>query len=98
MAFFVAAAPALVVPGRLSNCLGRRRPVALAAIGSAALSCVVLMGSHGALGLSIGRLLQGLACDLTPSALGSYVIDSASPASRRPAAAPGAESAVSISL
>src|SRR5215216_5602002 len=57
--YFVAAATSLLVLGRLSNHLGRR-PVAIAALASAALSCFILIGMHGVLSLSVARVLQGL--------------------------------------
>src|SRR3954449_12088807 len=59
--YFVAAATSLLVLGRLSNYLGRR-PVALAALASAAISSLVLIGTHGVLPLFIARVLQGMAC------------------------------------
>lgn len=74
--YFVAAATSLLVFGRLSNYLGRR-PVALAALLSAALGCVILMATHDVLTMLIGRILQGLACGIASSGLGSYVVDSA---------------------
>ena len=74
--YFVAAAFALLVLGRLSNHLGRR-PVALAALASSLLSCAVLVSARGLLALLVARILQGLACGLAPSALGSYVVDTA---------------------
>src|SRR5215212_6211803 len=46
--YFVAAATSLLVFGRLSNHLGRKS-VALAALTSAAVSCVILIGMHGVL-------------------------------------------------
>src|SRR3954464_12753460 len=58
--YFVAAATSLLTLGRLSNHLGRR-PVAVAALASAGLSSLVLMGTHGVLALFIARLLQGMA-------------------------------------
>src|SRR4051794_18381981 len=72
--YFVAAATSLLVFGRLSNHLGRK-PVALAALMSAAVSCLILIGMHGVLTLFLARVLQGLACGLASSALGSYVVD-----------------------
>lgn len=74
--YFVAAATSLLVFGRLSDHLGRR-PIALAAMLSAALGCVVLMATHSVLPLLSGRILQGLACGIASSCLGSYVVDSA---------------------
>jgi MFS family permease len=76
VAYFVAAATALLVLGRLSNHLGRR-PVALTALASAAISCLVLLAMHGVVTLLVARVLQGLASGLASSALGAYVIDSA---------------------
>jgi MFS family permease len=76
--YFVAAATSLLVLGRLSNHVGRR-PVAIAAVTSAALSCLFLVSVHGVLQLAIARVLQGLASGLAPSALGSYAVDSAPP-------------------
>jgi MFS family permease len=84
--YFLAAATSLLVLGRLSNHLGRR-PVAIAALASAALSCLVLVGMHGVLSLAVARVLQGLACGVASSALGSYVVDSAP---RRPRWLPAA--------
>jgi MFS family permease len=74
--YFLAAATSLLVFGRLSNNVGRR-PVGLAALISAALACLILVGMNGVLPLLIARVLQGLSCGLASSALGSYVVDSA---------------------
>ena len=74
--YFLAAATSLLVFGRLSNNVGRR-PVGLAALISAALACLILVGMNGLLPLLIARVLQGLSCGLASSALGSYVVDSA---------------------
>ena len=74
--YFVSAAAALLLLGRLSDHLGRR-PMALLALGCAALSCVVLARLEGAASLLAGRMLQGLACGVASSALGAYAVDSA---------------------
>jgi MFS family permease len=74
--YFFSAAAALLLLGRLSDHLGRR-PLALAALGCAALSCVVLARVEGAASLLAGRMLQGLACGVASSALGAYAVDSA---------------------
>lgn len=74
--YFVAAAASLLMLGRLSNHLGRR-PIAVAALGSAALSCVVLMSMRGFSALFLARVLQGLACGIASSGLGAYVVDTA---------------------
>jgi MFS family permease len=84
--YFVAAAIALLVLGRVSNYLGRRA-TALAALVSATASCLVLIDMHGVRSLLIGRVLQGLACGIASSALGSYVVDTAP---ERPRWLPGA--------
>ena len=76
VAYFVAAATSLLLLGRLSNHIGRR-PVAIAALALAALSCVVLIGTHGLFALLAARGLQGLACGLAPGAIGAYVVESA---------------------
>lgn len=61
--------------GRLSNFLGRK-PVAIAALGCAAASCLVLSSMGGLMPLLLARALQGLACGLASGALGSYIVDS----------------------
>ncbi len=73
--YFLSAAAALLVLGRLSDHLGRR-PVALGALGCAALSCVVLARMDGVASLLVGRMLQGLACGVASTALGAYAVDS----------------------
>lgn len=74
--YFVAAATALLILGRLSDHLGRR-PAALAALLSAATGCLILIDVHSVAPLVLGRVLQGLACGIASSGLGSYVFDSA---------------------
>lgn len=74
--YFTAAATSLLIFGRLSNHLGRR-VVALTALASAVLSCVLLTEMQGLSSLFSARLLQGLACGLASTALGSYVVDTA---------------------
>lgn len=74
--YFVAAATSLLVLGRLSDYLGRR-PVALAALVSAAASCIMFITVHGFVSLLVARMMQGLACGIASSGLGSYVIDTA---------------------
>jgi MFS family permease len=74
--YFVAAATSLLVLGRLSDYLGRR-PVALASLTSAALGTLILTGTHTVIPLLAGRILQGLACGIASSSLGSYVVDTA---------------------
>lgn len=74
--YFVAAATALLVFGRVSNHLGRR-PIGISALMLAGAGCVVLAGEHGVLPFTIARVLQGFACGLASSAIGAYVVDSA---------------------
>lgn len=74
--YFVAAAASLLLLGRLSNHLGRR-PLAIMALASAALSCVTLILAKGLGALFVARALQGLACGVASSALGAYVVDTA---------------------
>ena len=76
--YLATTAAALLTTGRLSNHLGRR-PVAVGAVLAAALGCVVLMNVHGLGTLMTGRVLQGIACGVASSALGSYVLDTAPP-------------------
>jgi MFS family permease len=66
----------LVVFGRLSDHLGRRR-VGAGALTSSALGLVILLGVDGLAPLATGRALQGLATGLASSALGAFVVDSA---------------------
>jgi MFS family permease len=74
--YFVAAAASLVLLGRLSNHLGRKR-VAIAALACVAMSCVILAAARGVPALMSARILQGLAAGLASTALGAYVVDSA---------------------
>ncbi len=76
VAYFIAAATSLLVLGRLSNFVGRR-PVALAALLSAALGCLILTTMHSVTPMLIGRILQGVACGIASSSLGAYVVDNA---------------------
>ncbi|NVC25512.1 MFS transporter [Kocuria salina] len=70
----------LLTTGRLSNHVGRR-PVAIGAVLVAAAGCIVMLNVHSLPELIIGRMLQGIGCGIASSALGSYVLDTAS---RRP--------------
>ena len=72
--YLVSTALSLLVLGRLSNHLGRR-PVAVAAVLSSILGCLVLMHVSTLPMLVIGRVLQGLACGVASGALGAMVID-----------------------
>jgi MFS family permease len=74
--YFVAAAASLLLLGRLSNHLGRKR-VAITALACAAMSCVILAVARGVPALMSARILQGLGAGLASTALGAYVVDSA---------------------
>lgn len=78
VAYFVSAASALLLLGRLSDHLGRR-PVALASLACAAVSCLVMARLDGSASLLAGRILHGLACGVASSTLGAYAVDSAPP-------------------
>lgn len=84
-AYLTATACALLLLGRLSDHVGRR-PVALAAVLTAIAGAVVLLTVDGLPHLLVGRVLQGLACGLASSAIGSLVVDTAP---RRPRWLPG---------
>jgi len=75
-AYLAATACALLFLGRLSDHVGRR-PVAIVAVVTALAGAVVLLSVDGAAHLVVGRVLQGLACGLASSAIGSLVVDTA---------------------
>ncbi|MBL7486614.1 MFS transporter [Frankia sp. AgB1.9] len=72
--YFVTTALSLLLLGRLSDHLGRR-PVGIAALLSSLAGSLVLMHVATLPTLVCGRVLQGLACGIASSALGSYVVD-----------------------
>jgi len=74
LAYFISAAVALLMFGRLSNYIGRK-PMALIAIGCCALSCVLLMLMTDVTLLFAARLLQGFACGVATSSIGAYAVD-----------------------
>ncbi|WP_148306827.1 MFS transporter [Nocardia nova] len=73
-AYICSAAVTLVVFGRISDYCGRRR-VAVATLGIALASCVVLAAAPGMGGVLLGRALQGVAAGLGMSAVSAYVAD-----------------------
>lgn len=75
-AYLAATACALLFFGRLSDHLGRR-PVAFVAVVTAISGAVVMLTVDGAADLVAGRVLQGVACGLASSAIGSLVVDTA---------------------
>jgi MFS family permease len=96
--YFAGAATSLLMLGRLSDYLGRR-PIALIALATAAIACVLLIGMRGVTSLLIARVLQGLSCGLASTALGSYVIDTAPPRPRwLPAAITGSAPMLGIPI
>ncbi|GGF66475.1 MFS transporter [Alteromonas lipolytica] len=74
LGYFLAAATALLMCGRLSNHLGRK-PMALTAIGCCAASCVLLMFMTDVSFLFAARLFQGFACGIATSSIGAYAVD-----------------------
>ncbi|MGW9193641.1 MFS transporter [Micromonospora chersina] len=67
---------ALLVLGRLSNHLGRRR-AAIASLGLLLLGCLLLLHVHEIGTLLAGRLLMGVGAGLASSSLTSYIVDAA---------------------
>lgn len=74
--YLVVTATTLLILGRLSDYVGRK-PVAIFALLSSAIGCVLLSQVHGLPLLLAGRACQGLACGLAASSLGSYIVDTA---------------------
>jgi MFS family permease len=72
--YFAGAILTLLMLARLSDHLGRK-PVALTALGVAALGCVAFLLVNGAPLLLAGRGLQGIAAGLASSAIAAYVVD-----------------------
>ncbi|MDF1704900.1 MAG: MFS transporter [Aeromicrobium sp.] len=72
--YFVSAAVGLLVLGRLSTHVGRRRAGAIALL-AAAVGVMLLLVVNGPVSLVAARALQGLACGVAPGALGAYVVD-----------------------
>lgn len=75
-AYLLATACSLLFLGRLSDHLGRR-PVALAAVVTALAGATVMLTVDGPTHLVTGRILQGVACGLASSAIGTLVVDTA---------------------
>jgi len=74
--YLAVTATTLLVFGRLSDAVGRR-PMMLVALLSSAAGCLLLTQVHGVAVLIAGRALQGIACGLAASSLGSYIIETA---------------------
>jgi MFS family permease len=67
---------ALLVLGRVSNHLGRRR-TAIASLSLLLVGCLLLLNVHAIGTLLIGRLLMGIGAGLASSSLTSYIVDTA---------------------
>lgn len=76
VAYLGATASSLLLMGRLSDALGRRR-VAIGAVLCSVCGSMMLMIVHTSAVLMCGRVLQGLACGVASSALGAYVLETA---------------------
>lgn len=68
----------LLVLGRLSNHVGRRR-TAIASLGLLVVGCLLLLSVHDIGILIAGRLLMGLGAGLASSSLTAYIVDAAPP-------------------
>jgi MFS family permease len=74
--YLAVTAASLLVLGRLSDHLGRK-PVAIAALVSSAIGCLLLTQVHSLPLLLVGRAFQGIACGIAASSIGSYAVDTA---------------------
>ncbi len=76
VAYAIGTIAALLVLGRLSNHVGRRR-TAIASLGVILLGCLVLLEVHDIGTLLAGRFLVGVGTGLASSSLSSYIVDAA---------------------
>lgn len=76
--YILMAAGAMLVCGRLSDHLGRRK-VAMAALSIGALGCLMLARVDGPAVLIVARSVQGLAAGLGMPTLGTFVVDLRAP-------------------
>ncbi|WP_194291376.1 MFS transporter [Cumulibacter manganitolerans] len=74
--YFVGTMTALLVLGRISNYVGRRR-AAMLTLALVAAGCVVLLNVTSVLQVAIGRGLMGLGCGVATSAVMAYIVDTA---------------------
>lgn len=74
--YFVGTMSALLLFGRISNHVGRRRASALA-LALVAAGCVVMLDVSGVLQVALGRGLMGLGCGVASSAVMAYIVDTA---------------------
>jgi MFS family permease len=76
VAYSAATLSTLLVLGRLSNHLGRRR-ASIASLGLLLLGCLVLLNVHDVPTLLVGRVLMGLGAGLASSNVTAYIVDAA---------------------
>lgn len=76
LGYFVSAATALLMFGRLSNYAGRK-PLAITALVCVFMSCLFMLNVTTVYPLLVARILQGFACGIASSSLGAYVVDTA---------------------
>ena len=76
VAYSLGTIAALLVLGRVSNHLGRRR-TAIASLSLLLLGCLLLLNVHAIGTLLAGRLLMGIGAGLASSSLTSYIVDTA---------------------
>ncbi|TCN26470.1 putative MFS family arabinose efflux permease [Kribbella orskensis] len=74
VAYSVGTIAALLVLGRVSNHVGRRR-TAIASLGLLLLGCLLLLNVHAIGILLAGRVLMGLGAGLASSSLTAYIVD-----------------------
>ena len=76
VAYSLGTIAALLVLGRVSNQLGRRR-TAIASLSLLLLGCLLLLNVHAIGTLLAGRLLMGIGAGLASSSLTAYIVDTA---------------------
>jgi MFS family permease len=76
VAYSVGTITALLLLGRVSNHLGRRR-TAISSLGLVLLGCLLLLNVHDVGILLAGRVLMGLGAGLASSSLTAYIVDTA---------------------
>lgn len=74
--YFVGTMSALLLLGRISNYVGRRRASVLA-LALVAAGCVVMLDVTSVVQVAVGRGLMGLGCGVASSAVMAYIVDTA---------------------
>nr|WP_277816405.1 MFS transporter [Neptunicella marina] len=74
LGYFIAAASALLIFGRISNHTGRK-PLLYTAIVCLLTSCALLLMMHSVSVLLLARILQGFACGIASSNIAAYLVD-----------------------